>query len=168
MENIYKFSQKENIPLFLAGAFALKAYGLSRMTADIDFLTGQAYIARIKLFLEKFGFETLSSSQGFVSFLHPLGGRLDFILVDDDTLKKIALEAQKKEVFPGIMFYVISPRHLTALKIFAVKNQPERLGKEWADIVWMLKHNLVSLEEILEIAKSYGVKEIIKRLDTGL
>ncbi len=60
-----------------------------------------------------------------------------------------------------------SPRHLAALKIFAVRNQPERLDREWADLAWLLRENLVSSEEIRELAERYGGRKILQRLDTG-
>src|SRR2546428_13905045 len=36
---IAEFFEREKVPFALAGAFALHAYGLSRATSDIDFVT---------------------------------------------------------------------------------------------------------------------------------
>ncbi len=162
-----RFGEENDLPLLLVGAFALKAYGLSRMTGDLDFLTAKSRKSLWINFLEGLGFETAGQSSGFSAHLHPLGGRVDTIYVDQKTLEKLLSEAERREIFPGVSFPVPSPRHLAALKIFAVKNQPERLDREWADLAWLLKENLVSSEEIRELAERYGVREILKRLDTG-
>ena len=163
-----ELSRKGKIPLFLAGAFALQAYGLSRATADLDLVSGKAFRSRITSFLESLGFEEHSRAPGFSAYFHPLGGRLDLIWVEEETLKKIEKEARKCRIVPEVEFPVLSPRHLAALKIFAVKNDPERIFREWSDLLWLLRADLVSLEEMRALAERYGVSEILHRLDSGV
>ncbi|WP_168720121.1 nucleotidyl transferase AbiEii/AbiGii toxin family protein [Thermosulfurimonas marina] len=168
LRTLAEFSSKEKVPLFLAGAFALQAYGLSRATADLDLLSGKAFRPRVTSFFEGLGFEEHSQAPGFSAYLHPLGGRVDLIWVDEETLEKIEKEARPCQLFSEAEFRVLSPRHLAALKIFAVKNDPRRIFREWPDLLWLLKNNLVSWEEMKKIAEKYGVPAILRRLDSEL
>ena len=161
------------MPLILVGAFALKAYGLSRMTGDLDLLTGKDFQNQVETFLTGLGFEIFSVSPGFAGALHPPGGRVDLIYVNRKTLEKFLGEARPEEIFPGVIFPgvifpVPSPRHLAALKVFAVSNQPERLDREWADLSWMVAQKLVSWEEIRKLAQRYEARAVVRRLDSGV
>ncbi len=163
-----QFSRENRVPLILVGAFALKAYGLARMTGDLDLLTGKDFQNQVETFLAGLGFEIFSVSPGFAGALHPLGGRVDLIYVDRKTLEKFLEEARQEEIFPGVIFPVPSPRHLAALKVFAVSNQPERLDREWADLSWMVAQKLVSWKEIRKLAQRYEARAVLRRLDSGV
>ena len=91
IDAITGFLKRENVPFALVGAFALHAYGLSRATSDLDFVTGSDVRERLVAFLESLGYETLHASSGYSNHLHPDAamGRLDFIYVAGKTSRRL-------------------------------------------------------------------------------
>jgi len=77
------FFERERIDYALIGAFALKAYGYTRATQDVEFIARQKDQKKIIVNLESLRFETLYSSTGYSNHLHPLSGlgRIDFVYV---------------------------------------------------------------------------------------
>ena len=57
------FFERERIDYALIGAFALKAYGYTRATQDVDFIARQKDQKKIIANLEFLGFETLYNSK---------------------------------------------------------------------------------------------------------
>lgn len=150
----------------LIGGVALSAYGIIRTTIDLDILTHYEYKQTIVKFLESLGYETLSSSTAFSSHEHPLPGmgRIDFLYVSDRTAERILKEARKKTVFEDKKIKVVKPEHLIALKLYAVKCNPDRRHKEWEDIRNLLKLSRLNLEEVQEYFQKYSTPEKKKEL----
>ena len=69
IEEVAGFLDGENVRFAVAGAFALHAYGLSRATSDLDFVTEARVRERLVTFLESLGYETLYSSSGYSNHL---------------------------------------------------------------------------------------------------
>jgi len=51
---------------------------------------------------------------------------------------------------------VVKPEHIVALKVFAMKNNPERALREMADIKELLRFNEINLKEVQEYFEKYG------------
>jgi len=62
-------------------------------------------------------------------------GRLDFVYVSGDANRQSFGSAQKLLVLGEISVPVSRREHLAAMKILAMKNDPERTFREMADIV---------------------------------
>jgi hypothetical protein len=45
---------------------------------------------------------------------------------------------------------VVKPEHIVALKVFAMKNNPERALREMADIKELLRFNEINMKEVQE------------------
>jgi hypothetical protein len=82
-------------------------------------------------------------------------GRLDFVYVSGDTSRQLLGSAKRLNVLEGISVAVPRPEHLAAMKIQAMKNDPERTYQELADIQFLLRLPEINEEEI----KSYFVKQ---------
>ena len=54
---------------------------------------------------------------------------------------------------------IISPEHLIALKVFAMKNDPDRVFREMADIKHILSLPGIDMEVIKKYFKKYGQLE---------
>ncbi len=160
------FSEKENIPVALIGALALKVYGLARTTADIDLITAADSQKKIIAFLENLGFETIHVSAGFSNHLHPLGGRIDWVYVKGHTFEQIFTEIRYLEILPNLTFPVVKPEHLVALKLFALKNDPSRKFKELGDLKFLLELPGINLEEVQGYFKRYGQEGLWKELQS--
>jgi len=90
---------------------------------------------RIVGFLESIRYETLHRTRGFSNHLHSIRslGRSDFVYVEGETGEKIFSEAQPF-FLEDLSIPLVRPEHLTALKVFAMKNDPQMTFREMADI----------------------------------
>ena len=155
------FFERERIDYALIGAFALKAYGYTRATQDVDFIARQKDQKKIIVNLESLGFETLYSSTGYSNHLHPLPGlgRIDFVYVKGDTAESIFKEAVRILLFDDLTVPVVRPEHIVALKVFAMKNDPDRALREMADIKELLSLPEINLQEVQKYFEKYGQME---------
>jgi hypothetical protein len=124
----------------VVGGLALQSYGLSRATQDLDVLTEAAAREELVRFMESLGYETLHASSAFSNHLHSQGalGRVDFVYVDRKTADRLFAACRTVPWIEGRMVKVPAPEHLIAMKVHAVKNDPQRLYKEMADIQHLL------------------------------
>jgi len=159
--SLTRFFKQEGIDYALVGAFALKAYGYLRATEDVDFLVRGAYQNRIIAYLESLGYETIYRSAGYSNHVHPLAnlGRIDFIYVEGETADIILSEARPLLILDDISVPVVKAEHLIALKVFAMKNDPERSFREMADLQFLLKLPGLDLEEVRRYFEKYGQAE---------
>lgn len=153
--------QREQIEYALVGAFALKAYGYVRATQDIDFLVRTEVQDKVVAYVESLGYETLHQSGGFSNHIHSLSnlGRIDFVYVKGDTADKIFSQTKRILVLGDLSLPVASPEHLVALKVFAMKNDPERRFKELADIKFLLSIPGIDKEAVRHSFEKYGQLE---------
>jgi len=155
------FFERERFSLAAIGAFALHAYGLSRATSDLDFVTELAAQARLVPFLESLGYETLHLSAGYSNHLHsdPAMGRIDFVYVGGETSRRLFGSTRIMPVMEGISLAVPRAEHLAAMKIQAMKNDPERTFQEMADILFLLRLPEIDEDEIRGYFEKQGMIE---------
>ena len=161
IDEIAGFLRRENVRFALAGAFALHAYGLSRATSDVDFVTEAGVRQRLVTFLESLGYETLYSSSGYSNHLHPESemGRVDLIYVDGETARQLFDAPGTSFRLGGHELSVPRAEHLAAMKIHAMKNDPGRAFQEMADIRFLLQLDGVDEGEIREYFAKAGLEE---------
>lgn len=162
MQAVSRFFDGKPWRFAVIGAFGLHAYGLSRATQDLDFVTDAA--AQLKLIdhLESIGYETLHRSAGYSNHLHadPAFGRVDFVYVGGETARKL-FETTGATLEAGeISVAVPRPEHLAAMKIHAIKNDPSRTFRELADIQFLLGLPGVDAEEIRRYFNESGLIEL--------
>lgn len=160
IDEVARFIRRENVRFGLAGAFALHAYGLSRATSDLDFVTEARIRERLVAFLESLGYETLYQSPGYSNHLHPEAemGRVDLIYVDEGTARKLFEAPGASLRLGGHDLVVPRAEHLAAMKVHAMKNDPNRTLQEMADIRYLLQLDGVDEGEILEYFEEAGLR----------
>ena len=159
-KRLTEFFDRQHIDYAVIGAFALYAYGYTRATKDIDFITRFKYQSQIVEYLESLGFETLNRSEGFSNHLHSIdSARIDLVYVDGETADIIFKAIQKRSIIENSKLPVVSPEHLIALKLFAIQNDPDRKHKELADIKEILRITPVNKDLIREYFKKYGLED---------
>ena len=161
IDEVASFLDRENASFALAGAFALHAYGLSRATSDLDFVTESCVRERLVIFLESLGYETLYSSPGYSNHLHPKSemGRVDLIYVDGETARRLFESPGATLRLGGYDLKVPRAEHLAAMKVHAMKNDPGRALQEMADIRFLLQLDGVDETEIREYFEKAGLRE---------
>ncbi|RMH69633.1 MAG: winged helix-turn-helix domain-containing protein [Gemmatimonadetes bacterium] len=156
---LLRFFADHHMDYAIVGAFALHAYGYTRTTRDLDFITREAYQPAIQAFLEAQGFETLHQSAGFSNHFHWNDRiRVDLIYVDSPTGDHIFNETRLVTFFDDVPARVVSPTHLMALKLFAIRNDPERTFKELADIKKVIELTHISPQTVRNYLKKYDLE----------
>jgi predicted nucleotidyltransferase len=154
------FFSRERMEFALIGAFGLHAFGYTRATRDIDFITRIENQEKIVRHMTSLGFETLQRTTAFSNHRHPVGGsRIDFMYVEGTTADRIFSSAQKSLIFENMELPVVSPEHLIALKLFAAHNDHERKYRELADIHEIIRRVKVDRDAIREYFRKYGFEE---------
>ncbi len=155
------FLEGEKAPFAIVGAMGLHAYGLSRLTVDLDFVTSSSVQDRLVSFLESRGYETLHRSTGYSNHLHadPALGRVDFVYVDEETARRIFSRPGTNLRFGHRQVPVPRAEHLAAMKIHAMKNDPGRALQEMSDIRFLLRLDGVDEDEIRGYFEGAGLLE---------
>jgi hypothetical protein len=161
------FFERERSPFAVVGAFGLHAYGLTRATTDLDFVTDSACRAHLVQFLEANGYETLYLSAGYSNHLHadPGFGRVDFVYVSGQTSRRLFEGTRPARLVAGRELPVPRPEHLAAMKVQAMKNDPERRHQELADIRFLMSLPGVDRGEIRSYFESSGLAELFDELE---
>lgn len=125
--------------LVVIGGRAMQSYGMDRMTYDADCAILSSDEPRLRAALIPLGYIAEEPRETFFRYHHL--GRVrpvvDAMLCDDSTFAKI---------FAGTRFVIINdslvrvpaPLHLVAMKLHALKQQPDRAYKDWPDICHLL------------------------------
>ncbi len=133
---LQRFFEEKSIEYAVVGGFGLLAHGIERVTFDLDFVTVQSCQDELIGELEGQGYETLYRAKGYSNHLHTEAdlGRVDFVYVNQLTAEQLFSSATKVEILPGFEVKVPKPEHLAAMKIRALKNDPQRQRQDLADI----------------------------------
>jgi hypothetical protein len=173
LKEIAGFFEREGLNYAVIGAFALHAYGRSRATRDLDFIADSHAQKKLVAFLEELGYETLHVSSGYSNHVHhsPSMGRLDFVYISGNTSRQLFGSSQKQLVLGEMAVPVPRAEHLAALKVQAMKNDPERTFQEMADILFLMQLPGINKSEIREYFEKQGLAdkydEIRKILETS-
>jgi hypothetical protein len=130
------------------GGVALAAYGNPRMTLDLDVVTEAPAQDVLIEFMESQGFVTLHRSSGYSNHRHPQRGRVDFMYVRDQTADRLFASAKELSGPGGRPIPVPKPEHLIAMKVQAMRDDPERGLQDLVDIAYLLQVEGVDREEV--------------------
>jgi hypothetical protein len=143
------FLETRGVPLAVVGGLGLHAYGITRVTFDLDVVTEASAQPDLIRFLEVEGYETLHCSASYSNHLHrePAGGRLDFIYVDPETSRQLFAACRPLLQLGSRLALVPQPEHLVAMKVQAIRNDPSRALQDLADVLSLLRLPGVDLDE---------------------
>ena len=169
LDTVAGFFERTAFRYAVIGAFGLHAYGLNRATFDVDFVTQSDAQRELLAFFESLGYETLHVSPGYSSHLHALAelGRIDIVYVSGDTSRLLFDQCRTMPGPGGRSVPVPRPEHLAAMKVQAMRNDPERVLRELDDIRFLLRLPGIDEEEIRGYFERAGLRERydeIKRL----
>ncbi len=141
LDMISGFFERTRRRYAVIGAFALHAYGFSRGTFDLDFITQSDAQPELLTFLQSLGYETLHASVGYSSHLHAMAalGRVDMVYVSGETSDRLFRECRTMPIADGRVVPVPRPEHLAAMKVQAMKNDPQRTLRDLDDIRFLMQ-----------------------------
>jgi hypothetical protein len=145
----------------VAGGVALAAYGHPRLTLDVDIVTERLAQDAVVAALEASGYRTIYKSSGFSNHRHDDArwGRVDLIYVDAATADQLFEQMRALAGPAGRVIHVPKPEHLIAMKVQAIRNAPERLWNDLADIAYLLGVPGVDREEARRYFEKAGLLE---------
>lgn len=149
------------------GALGLAAQGHSRATFDVDIVTTGEVQAQLIEYLESMGYQTVHRSSGYSNHAHSDRelGRLDVVYLRGNTSRTILDGATMQQGPDGVAIPVPRPEHLAALKIFAIKNNPQRVLQDLEDVRRILLIPGVDKDEIEGYFRRYGMEALLDRLE---
>ncbi len=162
IEAVSRFLVSRGHPFAVIGDISMSAYGMTRMTLDVDPVsTGEAQNDVIE-FLESEGYETIHRSDGYSNHTHadPDKGQIDVVYVRGATADALFADVRVVDGPDGGTIPILRAEHLAAMKIFAIKNDPSRTLSELEDIRFLLTLEDVDRNEI----RSYFEKQGLGRL----
>ena len=133
---IKKF-EKSNTHYALMGGFALGLWGVGRATVDIDFLISRKDMEMADRIMLETGYKRKYRSDNVSQYVSPLQvfGEVDFLHAFREASLEMLERAEEKEIFNGLLkIKVLKPEDLIGLKLQAIKNDPERMENDMADV----------------------------------
>ena len=161
LETVGGFFERTGFRYAVIGAFGLHAYGLSRGTLDLDFVTEASAQPALIAFLESIGYEALHVSAGYSNHLHPMDalGSVDIVYVGGETSDRLFDACRTIPGPGGRPVPVPRPEHLAAMKIQAMKNDPRRTLGELEDIRFILTLPGIDEREIQGYFERAGLRD---------
>ena len=158
---VSSFLEERGYRYAVIGGIALASYGMPRTTLDVDFAVELSAQDDLIRFLESRGYQTLHRSTGYSNHKHPdpTWGSLDIVYVSGETGQKLFAETTVHRGPRDIEIPLPKPEHLAALKVLAMKNDPDRTFQEMSDIRFLLSLPGVDRREIGSYFERYGMKE---------
>jgi hypothetical protein len=155
------FLDEQGFRYAVIGGVALAAYGLPRTTVDLDLIVEASAQDDLISFLESRGYETLNRLRGYSNHRHPdpLWGNIDFVYVGRETSQDLFSACRIAEGPRGIQIPLPKPEHLAALKVVAMKNDPDRMFQDMADIRFLLTLPGVDRYEIRDYFDRQGLRD---------
>lgn len=148
----------------LIGGFAVNHYGYTRNTLDVDFMILGSQLSTVRRVMVEAGFLNVSVHDTVVFFSSTeTDPRVDFLLVDAETMRKLLANAVEIEV-RGCALRVPAIKDLLAMKIFALsQNTARRMGKDLPDIAFLTVLNDLDLDsDIHPLCESFGTEEVFE------
>lgn len=155
--------------VLVIGGNALIAYGSERLTQDCDCAVVASDEKVLAGELAKFGYVFDERNPLFSRYVHL--GRVkpvvDVMLLAEETFEKLWAESRVVSL-GGQPLRVPKPLHLVALKLHALKQNPNRMGKDWGDIQHLLdtSRGAWTVDELSTLADRYAsddVRELLRK-----
>lgn len=169
-ERITTFLDGRQLRWAIVGGVGLAAYGLARTTLDLDFAVETGSQEPLVAFLENDGYRTVHRSRGYSNHLHadPERGRVDFVYVEGETAEKLFAACRLVPGPGGLMIRVASPEHLAAMKVQAMKNDPERTFQDLSDLRFLLGLPGVDRAEVRQYFERQGLSDRYEEISRTL
>lgn len=159
LDAVRSFLRSGKFRAAVIGGVALSAYGNPRMTLDLDVATEASAQEALIAFMESHGFVTLHRSSGYSNHRHPTRGRVDFMYVSGQTADRLFASATELPGPGGQPIPVPKPEHLIAMKVQAMRDDPQRVLQDLVDIAYLLQVDGVDREEAREYFVRAGLEE---------
>lgn len=164
-------SKETRVPILLIGGYALQAYGVPRQTVDVDVLVSDAHSRAVDAALQGAGYAQVARSEIFARYRHPsiAMADVDVLFVDGDTAERMFARAMQY-VSGEATYLVPALSHLIAMKLHAIRSNPQREPRDFADIVEVVRANPGRLgqDELRDLCVKYGPEDVWRKFESVL
>ena len=171
LDILWRAQEHGDLRFLIIGGRGLEAHGYQRFTKDLDCLIATDQLPILEGLLERAGFERIAENSSFNRYRHRslVYEPMDVMKVNQSTFDKmwagsVAFDTEGLSVrAPGVSGYI-------ALKLHAIRCNPERRFKDLSDLVEILasKNPVPSLDELRELCERYGPPGILADLERHL
>jgi Uncharacterised nucleotidyltransferase len=171
LQMLMEISAEHQIPVLVIGGHALQAYGVTRQTLDVDVLVSEAQAMAMDAALHHVGYSQVARSEIFARYRHPsmVLADVDILYVDNETARKMSQQAQQSAVAETSCPVPALP-HLLGMKLHAIRTNPQREARDFADIVELVRSNpgSISKDELHHLCATYAPEGIWEKLEAAL
>jgi hypothetical protein len=165
--NTFAKLQAQGIRVFVVGGYAVNAHGYTRVTMDADCLIVTDDLRKADAVFREDGFVMLRKEQTHARYINPdCDPKLvDVLLVDLGTFDKMWAH-RIPCAMSGHALHIPILEHLFAMKLHAVRNQPDRSSKDMLDIHELMKANpaVVSREQMVDLCRKFGPPDRLEQI----
>ena len=166
-----EIAEAAGLSILFVGGRALQAYGVIRQTLDVDVLISEQQAEQLGEALRRIGYAEMLRSEIFARYRHasPDLADVDVLYVDADTADKLSRQAQAC-LLDGAPCRVPAFAHLVALKLHAIRQNPAREPRDFADIVELLRTNAgrIGRDDLRLLCAKYGPEGLGQKLEESL
>jgi uncharacterized protein (DUF1330 family) len=161
LQAVTDFLDQQGARYAVIGGVALVMYGLPRTTLDLDLVVDFAAQEALVSWLEARGYRTLHRSSGYSNHSHSdaAWGDLDLVYVRGETAEKLFAGCRRAKGPGGLEVPIPRPEHLAALKVVALKNDPDRAFRDQEDLRFLLHLPGVDQKEMRSYFERHGLGE---------
>ena len=163
--------KEADIPCIMIGGHAVNHYGVIRATQDVDFMIAATAAEEVRRIMLAAGFTKIAVHESVMFFNKPVSPiRVDFLKVDQDTMKNLLAHAVKAPYAGSDEVLVPRLRDLLAMKLFALATGgPKRRDRDFGDIVNLVIENAFDVEHGLrELANNFADDVVYVELRTRI
>lgn len=172
IRTILAYCESKDLKFLISGGQAINAYGISRQTADLDFIVEKEKKSAWSELLKKIDYISFQDDDRFSRYKPSqiAAWPIDLMYVDSETFEKLYKES-KEFKFGASTARAVSARHLVTLKVHALKHyQAHREPKDYGDVLALLKTGQAKFgdEELKGICLKYASLELYDRIKKDL
>ena len=163
--------ERAGVPFVLVGGFAVNFHNVTRNTDDVDFLMTEENFEKVWPFLNEAGYCNMKKQYLCARLrrdVEPQGRYpdIDILFINPETFQMIQKDTQDMDLGEKKM-KVVSLRHLMAMKLHSLKNNPSgREVPDMGDLLGLVQINRVDVHKpsFKEFCLKYANEEIYNRL----
>lgn len=165
---LFRAELKGEIRVLLIGARALEAHGYVRNTKDLDFLIATSDVPVMDRLLGAAGYHKEAATDIFSRWRHRSlqAEDVDVMFVSALTFEALSEDAIIMKMGTAEL-RVPSASSIVALKLHAMKNNPDRFGKDAPDVLELMKRQPTNLNPaaVKQLCSRFGTPELWSKLE---
>jgi predicted nucleotidyltransferase len=166
-EFLFRAQRRGELRFMLIGGRSLEAHGYVRNTKDVDLLIATHDIPVMERLLKSIGYRKEAETEIFSRWKHSSmeAEDVDLMYVGDATFELLDKDCVTMPIGSAEL-RVPSVAGITALKLHAIKNNPDRLAKDSTDILSLMRLNPTALDHdgLRVLCEKFGNTEIWAKL----